>query len=267
MRSYRDLMNEIIVHIKANDVDAVIATVRSALEPYAQKNELKRAIIFLRSEIYGDNIFHYSFRERSKELRDILVENALIPEIFYTRKNRNNQTPLSLAVRYGDLDYVEQALKKGAEPNELAESDKSLITIAAGCLDLEMVKLLIEYKADIELYGWSSIFSALTNTIKFSMSEMENQTEIVKLMIKNGANVLRSIGDDREYLLLNKANYLNNNPDVIALLAKETSDRKGLNYTIPVMLWASENKEDSTIYRMPKEMIKTIAEVARNRKI
>lgn len=274
MKSYTVLMNEICLHVSTRNLLGVIETIKSALEPASQKQQLKWALSIIGEDATADTILDYTFRARSKELREILIINELIPPEFYTKKNSDGYSPLAVAVSYGDYEYVEMCLKNGANPNELCGKERldSLLMVASSHCNSKMVKLLINYGANVASYGAASIFRAIKDC-QFIKHRSINLIGTVELLIHHGANVLQKIFKDDNCNLLEWAiSYTrmnnNGNPDnqsVIALLEKETHDQQQLNYNIRLMFWASRNDAGSSLSVLPEDIIKKIASIACNK--
>ncbi len=269
MKSCNELINEMHAHIDQNDINGLINTIKNALQPNSQKNLLKQAITVLRIYPNKETIFHYSFRIQSKNLREILIDNKLLPQSFYDKKTSSAASPLFFAVEYGDYEFVESALVNGANPNE-QNCLFSLLSNAAHKSNPKMVKLLINYKANIniEVSGRSPLFWAIN---RFSMDVAPTQqTEVIKLLIDNGAKVFKK--EENKLVTELEASYpifpdKLVAPETIALLEKEIHDRTVLNYTIPLLFWASKNDTNSHVYNVPEDMIKHIAAITRNQRI
>ena len=67
-----------------------------------------------------------------------------------TAQDREEQTPLHLAVEDGDLNLAKLCLDKGANVNALKVNMSTPLHLAATGGDLDIVKMLIEHDANIE---------------------------------------------------------------------------------------------------------------------
>lgn len=83
-------------------------------------------------------------------------------------------------VRGNNLQTVETALKKGADPNVSDHSGRSLLLIATNMGHIEMAKLLVKYNADVNR-------QADNLDSPFLYAGARGQTELVKLFLENGA--------------------------------------------------------------------------------
>lgn len=267
MKSYTD---EILRHVNQNDVGSVIRTIKDALGNLSQTNQLKQALITLRVDQHANTIFNYSFLSKSKELREILINNNLIPLSFYTRKNADGYSPLALAVGSGDYEYVESSLKKGANPNELSgnSSNRSLLELAAASNNLQMIKLLICYQADVVRYGKSCIFLLINNAYRFATHfHSENRSQAIRLLINKGAKVLEMVSSKDsllDYARKKATNFNEISNEQITLLEQEVNNRVLLNQTIPLFFLATQKDKNCTFYGMPKELVEKISSITRN---
>lgn len=74
---------------------------------------------------------------------------ALVSKMV-TAQDREEQTPLHLAVEDGDLNLAKLCLDKGANVNALKVNMSTPLHLAATGGDLDIVKMLIEHDANIE---------------------------------------------------------------------------------------------------------------------
>lgn len=84
------------------------------------------------------------------------------------------------SVKKNDLQAVEAALKNDANVNTTDNSKRSLLLIATNNSHLEMAKLLVKYKADVNQ-------QAENLDSPFLFAGASGQTELVKLFLENGA--------------------------------------------------------------------------------
>ncbi len=102
-----------------------------------------------------------------------------------TQPDRSN-TPLYKAVREGNVTKVRRLLERGADPNTCGAHHLSVLHIAAYWGETEIVKLLIEHKADVNFdnggKGWTPLHSAAL------AGGFKNHGEIISLLVKAGAN-------------------------------------------------------------------------------
>lgn len=100
---------------------------------------------------------------------------------------------LSLAVMDNNIEMAELLLKYKADVNETVYLTDSVLILAIDNNNMEMVKLLLSHGADIDYQGFrgrTALFSALEHNRKENI-------EMVKLLIKNKADVnIAYDGDD-----------------------------------------------------------------------
>ena len=90
---------------------------------------------------------------------DSLLRHNVSPDLEGT----NFIEPLPTAVKAKDYTVAKLLLKHGANPNSLDYRDVPVLFIAAAKLDREMVAILLDYKADINIKYKSDYDSRLKN--------------------------------------------------------------------------------------------------------
>ena len=112
---------------------------------------------------------------------------------YVNNRNYEGFTLLSLAVMDNNIEMAELLLKYKADVNETVYLTDSVLILAIDNNNMEMVKLLLSYGADIDYQGFrgrTALFSALEHNRKENI-------EMVKLLIKNKADVnIAYDGDD-----------------------------------------------------------------------
>ncbi len=107
-----------------------------------------------------------------------------------------SDTPLlALAIIYSDIDIVKLLIENGANVNIVVE-DKPLLAFTL-MSDIEIIKLLIENGADVNVLD--------NNKPLVLQALMFGNNEFVKLLIENGANL-----DHEDFLGNSPLNLLNN---------------------------------------------------------
>ena len=110
-----------------------------------------------------------------------LMELLLKKDVKLESKDRDGQTPLSLAAERGDEAVVELLLKKGAELESKDDDGQTPLFYAAGNTDDAVVKLLLKNGAKLESrdkYGRTPLSRAVARGRK----------AIVKLLLEKGAD-------------------------------------------------------------------------------
>ena len=112
---------------------------------------------------------------------------------YVNNRNYEGFTLLSLAVMDNNIEMAELLLKYKADVNETVYLTDSVLILAIDNNNMEMVKLLLSHGADIDYQGFrgrTALFSALEHNRKENI-------EMVKLLIKNKADVnIAYDGDD-----------------------------------------------------------------------
>ncbi len=104
--------------------------------------------------------------------------------------NRYGASPLSEAVKLGDLDLVRLLLDAGADANSPNQDNQTALMLAASVGSLDIAQLLIQHGADVraveQFRGQNALMWAAAG----------NQPEIVDLLIARGADVTMRAKDD-----------------------------------------------------------------------
>ncbi|XP_044267748.1 uncharacterized protein LOC123013350 [Tribolium madens] len=131
------------------------------------------------SDVHGHKlppIFAATLYNRSECCKKILEAGTDINEI-----SENGNSPLMLSTMLQLLDMTELLLQNGADINFVYE-DFSILQMAVGCGSIDLVKLLLKYKPNInrqcETLGYTTLHHA---------SEMSS-VEVVEILLKHGAN-------------------------------------------------------------------------------
>lgn len=95
-------------------------------------------------------------------------------------KNTMQQKDIISLVKKNDIDAVKTALQNGANVNTTDESGRSLLLIATNDKNVEMAKLLVSFKADVNQ-------QAQNMDNPFLYAGASGQTELVKLFLENNA--------------------------------------------------------------------------------
>lgn len=125
----------------------------------------------------GTSLFNQAIQKGQIKVGKFLIENGVDVNELYSLGN----APLHYAAIYRQLEFAELLLQNGAEVNIQNISGKTTaLHISSDKGDLEMVKLLIKHKADIELEDNKSLFSLF-------VAAQNGNVSIVKLLLQNGA--------------------------------------------------------------------------------
>lgn len=209
-------------------------------------SKIKKTIIFLMVSIIGvvfllnisvhnNYIFAYQMNKAienndyQKAERLIKSSNADIDSVPYTNfiilavTERSVYSPLETAIIHGNLDILRLLIQHGASVNRKKDPDfgrdlQSPLTLAAlstSANRLEMIKLLVEYGADInfEVYGSNAMAKSV-------MREANDNIEIIEFFESLGVPLERKYSDGS---LLHIACYEGNSA-VIRYLVKRGLD-------------------------------------------
>jgi len=164
--------------------------------------------------------FDFAFKRGSVELAKKILSTDSYPQIeqhynkavYYSAKNNwpnilsklvekrvdvnaltEGQTPLYLACKRGETEIVKLLLSNGANPNIATVGPYMWYPLQAACrgLHYDTVKLLLEYKADVnvcDLTGKTAVHYALEST-RYPNTDSDTGTVMVQLLLDAGADV------------------------------------------------------------------------------
>ena len=118
-----------------------------------------------------------------KKIKSIIDKEVNIKNLIET-KDKENNTALILASKFGYIEVVKILIENGANINA-KNNDNSTALIEASSFYYETVKILIENGADIN----SKDNGGTTALMNASTEDDYINYEICKLLIENGANV------------------------------------------------------------------------------
>lgn len=152
--------------------------------------------------LFGESHLHTAAEEGNLEAVKELLDNGADIE----KKDRDGSTPLMLASYYGNIDIVELLLSKGANCNSKnIKLNKTALHGAVERENFEIVKLLIDHGAQVNVRGMSNFTPLHVITTYFECNENEDipdwnrlwnmniwnkkRTNIFKLLLNHGADV------------------------------------------------------------------------------
>ena len=148
---------------------------------YSQTDNKSKAYERLREYVNEGNV---------KEAENILKKyNGDINNLDY-----EDFTLLSIAVMDNNIEMAELLLKYKADINTVVSDGDTALILAADNNNMEMVKLLLSYGADIDYQGFRGR-TALFCSLEYNRKE---NIEMVKLLIKNKADVNIAYDGDYE---------------------------------------------------------------------
>ena len=140
--------------------------------------------------IVSEKLIDYVNEGNVKEAENILKKyNGDINNLNY-----EDFTLLSIAVMDNNIEMAELLLKHKADVNTVVSDGDTALILAADNNNMEMVKLLLSYGADIDYQGFRGR-TALFCSLEYNRKE---NIEMVKLLIKNKADVNIAYDGDYE---------------------------------------------------------------------
>jgi ankyrin repeat protein len=170
------------------------------------------------------NCVEYFKKEKDTKLVYIIV----ISFLFSFKIQAQNLVELA---RTGDLEKIKLAIESGADINQREQIGGTALNSASYNGHTEVVRYLLEKKADIESIDPSDGGTALI------ASAMEGHTEIVKLLLQNHANV--NAQDRIGYTALMFA--VSGKEEIVNLLLNAGADVNKVNrYNITALMYSLE---------------------------
>lgn len=124
----------------------------------------------------------FACQENSYEFVRFIVENG--GNLNRKFKSAGNQTPIRFACKTGSILLVSYLLEKGANLEESPDDEITPIIQAARSNHYDLVKFLIEKKANVNAYA-----SGHDKECALNQAIMNNNSDIVELLLENGALV------------------------------------------------------------------------------
>ena len=136
------------------------------------------------------DLFQAAHSNDTAKISELLDKNPSLAN----KESEDGLTPLGFAAHYGNKDAVQILLECGAEVNavshskiEFIPSNTALHAAIAGERSLEVIKLLLQYNAE------PNIFDSNGHTALHTAAFHEDNTEIINLLIEHGAKVNMSV--------------------------------------------------------------------------
>ena len=138
----------------------------------------------------SEKLIDYVNEGNVKEAENILKQH----NDYVNNRNHEGFTLLSLAVIRNNIEMAELLLKYKADVNTVVSDGDTALILAVDNNNMEMVKLLLSYGADIDYQGFRGR-TALFCALEYNRKE---NIEMVKLLIKNKADVNIAYDGDYE---------------------------------------------------------------------
>jgi ankyrin repeat protein len=147
----------------------------------------QKADLNLKDDV-GNSPLHLALSSKNDLAAKFLLNKQVDINVTGKGPRSSDQTPLHAAAVNGNIDFVKELLKRGADPN-IADSKGSFpLSEATGrsTASIELVKMLVDAGADVnktELNGLTPLIYAATNR---GLS-VEPRVAIVKYLLERGA--------------------------------------------------------------------------------
>jgi uncharacterized protein len=133
------------------------------------------------------------------DLKTVKRMISVNPAIVNLKFDEGRSAPLTAAILGGNTDVVNYLLSKGANANAGPDDASSPLCTACAIGQVEIVKLLIKYQADVNWHDNSNrtaLFSAISGkrvslaikSVKTVKVDYEGFTEVIKTLLENDAN-------------------------------------------------------------------------------
>ena len=188
---------------------------------------------------FGKNPLHAIIKRSNHEDQNAirLIQILCRTDIYIYQLDKNNFTPLALAVKLNKPNLVELLIDKDANPNDAYGNTPPPLIIAIQYCHPEIVKLLLQNGADLELR--EPLRLAIKNVVK--KTDRDKNLQIIKYLIEHGADVndmtdgmeplfhtaLKTKCEDLVHILLkngvdiNTKDSMSNNPLHVAISTKQ----------------------------------------------
>ncbi|AKI79758.1 hypothetical protein QJ850_gp029 [Acanthamoeba polyphaga mimivirus] len=159
----------------------------------------------------------------------------------------NNNTALLIATKTGkgnNMYFINLLLDLGADVNIQNIQMNTCLTLAIELNNLEMIKLFLEHDADVNITDYNGD-NCLLVMFRYNKFQNKNDVEIIRLLIKYGANV----NFVNEYTVLSQAIDITSNfgPEVVQLLLENGADPNYVYDNETVLLKIFESYQKSMV--------------------
>ncbi len=150
-------------------------------------------------------------------LESIIVGDLTKFNSLVIGQNNIDSKVLFFASAFGNEEIMQTLFKKGKDINSIDEDGNTLLAIAAKSGNISNIKYLLQ---KIDLNQSKGVYSPL------ELAVMNNQLEVAKLLIMNGAKINFSISDSSKTDILSSA-CVNGNLDMVKLLLENGYPKEG----------------------------------------
>lgn len=157
---------------------------------------------FIYNQDTGYNALKYARENNNQKIVDMLIQaGAKEPEAEITETQETEPeipTTINDAVMLGNISQVEKLLADGANPNEQIPGLGSLLYYSIATGNVEIVKILVNAKADINAVGANGYTPLM-------MAVVTGHIEIVKILLDAGADIsIKNKSVDQDALTIAK---------------------------------------------------------------
>lgn len=162
----------------------------------------------------GFSVLMFAVQQNNQALVNLLLDGGAY--IHYA--DNDGDTALSVAVYYGFIDLAAHLLlKRGADVNDVSVEGQTILMIAVEKNNLSMTQLLIKYE-EIDI---NVVDNDGNSALMYALMLDEPITEIIELLLQNGAEVAMQNGEGDSPLII--ASHLGNY-GVVELLLQSGAD-------------------------------------------
>ena len=166
-------LHQAILHFENPEINIILnRLLESGISPHVQDRN-------------GNTALHVTVMDDNDNFQ--VVAKLLKQGVNIEAKNCKNETPLHSAFFKNNLDYFEELLKYGANPNHLIDDTFRETLLHSACQEenITKVKILLEHGANInslDYYNQTPLYAAIIGTT-------DDWELIVKELLQNGADV------------------------------------------------------------------------------
>lgn len=133
----------------------------------------------------GNSPLHFVVLKENMEMLDILISSG----VDIDAQNKYGQTPLHFAITTDNEMIIERLISAGADIEVLDNYGRSYLDLAAVGPHLEAVKILLKYYTNVNSVNQSGATPLILITQALGNIYEEKYIEIIKLLIKAGAEI------------------------------------------------------------------------------
>ncbi len=196
-----DVSEEIVVVVKGSNSDA---------------SNVENCAITSSKVKHSQNILNIMLRKAAQRGKVAQTKELLEQGADPNTKNKDQHTPLALAVKHGHADVVMLLIGSGANKDPMDRHKKTPLGLAVEAGHIKLAKLLIEMGANKEINNWKPLHWAA----------FFNDVVTAKSLIVAGAN--KEVGDDEENTPLHIATQYGG-AEVVTLLLNSGADMEVRN--------------------------------------